>query len=399
MNELVVMLANLKAAKCPEDVFGHIAAATAEELYKSVQRNYRLMAKSCHEDKFTEPQDKEEAKVAFQILSEFWSQAEERIKSGVYGTTSKSAPKAPDKTSPTVNFKTKKNSYVMGELLHAGGMCGIFDGTVQDLKSNTMPAIFKVPHSVGDNDLLEREAKVLKLFQQKIRELSEKPETEGAAKGFSQRLPTFLESIKLVQPSGEEKVINTFIKKPGYETGWVTLEEIRQAYPEGVNTRVMVFIWNRILEGLSFAHLVGVRHCAITPNHVLIHPESHLGQIIDWTASCIDGAKVPYIDDRYKSFFPEEILDPNGMPSPSSDIFMSAWCMVYILGGDPKTGVIPASVEKPLQDLLNKCLQPKRRFRPGSAEILHGELKQAAKTLFGPSKFVQFVVPSGTASV
>jgi serine/threonine protein kinase len=162
----------------------------------------------------------------------------------------------------------------------------------------------------------------------------------------------------------------------------------------------MIFIWNRIIEAMTFAHLSGVVHCAITPNHVLIHAEKHMGQIIDWTASCRLGCgdNVPYADSRYSSFFPDEIIDPQGVPSPASDIFMSAWCMVYILGGDPKKKIGPQNVERPIIELLNRCLQPQRRHRPQTAEALYHDFREVTMGLFGPRKFIEFAMPRGMAN-
>ncbi|MCI0662283.1 MAG: hypothetical protein L0220_14530, partial [Acidobacteria bacterium] len=281
--------------------------------------------------------------------------------------------------------------------IHSGGTCGIFEGIAQDKGGVSSPVIMRVPHASEDSDLMERETRAFELMKKKAKAISGDPEGKKFADGFMARVPSFLESVKLSEPGvSQRKTVNSFLKLPGLESGWYTLEEIREEYPKGVSTRIMTFIWNRVLEGLTFAHSARVIHNAITPNHVMVHAEAHHGNIIDWTASCRigEGDKVPYVDDRYRSYFPDEILDSNGMPSPSSDIFMSAWCMVYLLGGDPKEKFIPGAVEAPIREFLNRCLQPKRKLRPGTAEIAHTEFRQITKALWGPRKFVELNMPA-----
>jgi serine/threonine protein kinase len=151
-----------------------------------------------------------------------------------------------------------------------------------------------------------------------------------------------------------------------------------------------------MLEALTFAHHAGLLHCALTPNHVLIHAKSHLGQLIDWTASCRIGSgdKIPYVDEgRFPGYFPPEILDRDGVPGPSSDIYMSTWCMVYLLGGEPRERGVPARVEEPIRAFLNRCLQPKSARRPRSAEIAFNEFREISVHLFGARKFVELIMP------
>ena len=68
---------------------------------------------------------------------------------------------------------------------------------------------------------------------------------------------------------------------------------------------------------------------------------------------------------------------------------MSAWCMVYLLGGDPKQKFIPDTVEKPIRALLNMCLQPKPKLRPKNTQVVYSEFKEITEDIFGPKRFVE----------
>lgn len=383
INDLKTVEKLLEGVVCPEDLFGEESDA---------KKNFHRLVSMTYEDKY-EAAQKPLAHALFIAVHKRWEEAERKMAHGTYGNKAKAAPEKP--STNAVSFKTGKYFYTVGRRIHTGGTCGIFEGEARG-KSIAAPVIMRVPHSSEDNDLMEREVRAYGLMKKKAKEIGSDTEGEDAAKMFLSRFPIFLESVKLSEPgASEKKTVNTFLKVPEALTDWFTLEEIHKAYPKGVSTRVMTFIWNRILEGLTFAHASGVMHNALTPNHVLIHAESHYGNIIDWTASSIIGTneKVPYLDECYAEYFPEEFLGKIGAPSPSSDIYMSAWCMVYLLGGDPKAKIIPGTVEEPIMKFLNRCLQPTRKGRPATAEISHKEFQQIAKDLFGPKKFVELIMP------
>lgn len=392
VSQLEVVALRLKSAIMPEDIFGVITGTESEKLLVEKKEYWRL-ARIVHEDSY-EGSERIVAKEAFQKLGNLHDEAMARIKQGIYGD--KARPTANMKSGPLM-FQAKGYTYQVLERLHVGATCGVFQGVATDNRRHTSQVIIRAPHNAADNDLMERESRSLELIRKKVKSLSDNPEGKEVAMSLSMRLPCLLQSIKLLEPGGaSRKVVNTFLQVPGKETSWFTLEEIRKAFPDGVTTRVMTFIWNRILEGLTLAHSSKVVHCALTPNHVLVRPSDHSGNIIDWTASCRvgEGDKVPYRDKRYEAYYPPEIADKNGTPLPASDVYMSAWCMVYILGGDPGKKAIPSSVEEPIREFLNRCLQPKASRRPQNGQVAWGEFREVAKKVFGKSKFVEFQMPT-----
>jgi hypothetical protein len=384
INDIETVERLIKQAKCPEEVFGSEADA---------KKNFRRLASMTHEDRF-EDSLKGRAHAIFIAIHSLWEEAKRKMENNTYGIKSAPSPEKPD--NGPVSFKTGKYAYTIFQRIYSGGTCGIFEGEALSRAGVLSPVILRVPHSSDDNDLMDREKNAFDLMKKKAKSISADKEGGEAALMFLARIPIFLESVKLAEPgTADKKTVNTFLKVPEVPRGWFTLEEIRKEYPKGVNTRVMTFIWNRVLEGLIFAHASGITHNALTPNHILVQADYHYGNIIDWTASTVigSGEKVPYIDDRYRSFLPEEITNKSGTQSPSSDIYMSAWSMAYLLGGDPKERIIPASVEEPIRKFLNRCLQPTKKGRPMTAEVAHKEFQQIAKDLFGPKKFVELAMP------
>lgn len=395
MNKLKIALARLQAAKSAEEVFGKVKGKTAEARLWEAKQVYRALAKATHTDLFQDPKEKLLAEEAFKLLQKFWDEAQERIQAGVYGTV-KAAPQAPKPEAPPM-IKTKRWHFTIGKQFKAGGACAIFDGIATAKTGDVRPMFLKVPYDPKDNDLLEREAKMLRAIKEKVAEIATNDEGREIVERLLLRFPELLESFRFQEPGAKTaKIANAFAKVKGFEDGWFTLTEIRKQYPKGVTPQVMTFIWNRILEGLTLAHAAGVVHGALTPNHVIIHPKTHLGQIIDWTAACkpAEGETIPYADtDNYPGFFPAEIQEQKGRIAFGTDIFMSAWCMIYLLGGDPKTQTIPEVVPETIRELLNRCVQPNRANRPKTANAVYEEFRQITFALWGKRKFVELKMP------
>lgn len=384
----------IEEARVPQDIFGDCTLLTGNKKtarLAEMRKLYLVFSRLVHPDK--NEKNERRAHKAFTRLGELYGSAQKLVDGDIKpkGLHENGVLQKP------VTWKTRKYGYTVTRCMCRGDMATIFEGTVSDKSGLATPIIVKVPHSARDNDLMKREAKAFELMKKKMNEMSTTPQGKEFAEKFALRVPAFLETVTLEEPgSTEKKSVNTFVVVPDFQTGWYTLEEIRRVHTKGVSTRVMAFIWNRVFEGLTFTHASGVVHRAITPNHILIHSESHMGQLIDWTASAVMGSsdKVPYVDDvRFPGYFPEEILDPRGTSGPSSDIFMSAWCMVYVLGGNPQEQHLPENVEKPVREFLNKCLQPKRAKRPQTAEAAYYEFRQITRDLFGPRKFVELIMP------
>ena len=61
-----------------------------------------------------------------------------------------------------------------------------------------------------------------------------------------------------------------------------SLEEVRAAYPAGIDARDMAWMWRRLLTVLGFVHEQRLVHGCVTPDHVLIEPREHKLVLIGW---------------------------------------------------------------------------------------------------------------------
>jgi serine/threonine protein kinase len=259
------------------------------------------------------------------------------------------------------NLKTKKYVYAVNDLMHKGGMASIYSATVDG-----KPVILKVPHSSRDNDLMQAETTALKKFK------------------FYEQL---FESFYILDEHKKKKSVTAF--KDVFGPYGFTLEEIKKEYPYGVDTRVMVFILNRILESLAIIHSEGLRHGAVTPNHVLINHANHNGILLDFTNAGAPG-KLISSDKKCAAYFPPE-FPAHGF---SSDIYSAAKCAVMIVGGNPADNTIPGSLPLQIREFLNQALQPKPRSRFPDGLAAFDALQQAVSRAYGPKKFVPLEMPT-----
>ena len=102
-------LAALKAARCPEDVFGN---------QDEIKDNYREWAKIVHEDMAPAAQ-KADAHEAFILLTKWQSLAEQKVERGTYGDK---------KPAVLAVFKTKTASYSVHALIQAGDIADLYNG-------------------------------------------------------------------------------------------------------------------------------------------------------------------------------------------------------------------------------------------------------------------------------
>lgn len=311
----------------------------------------------------------------------------------------------------SITFKSELFHYTLGERIYSGSKLATFKATAKSIKTGeTQKVLIRIPHDESNFNLeMKRESDTVKtLLQTAIKIDKANKEKDKVIKeeenkyldraieivdeDFLERLkskfPNLVETIELLGIDDDDfKNVNVISVPGGFENGWHSLSDIHKKYPSGVDSRHMVWIFNRAIETLMISAGTNIIHNAVLPQHILLHTESHRGQIVDWTNSCKSGENVPRIDERFLEFYAQEIIE-GMLPSESSDIYMLAQSMIFVLGGNPKKLTIP-SIDEPMRKVLNKCLQPKLKMRYRSMTHLYDDLRLAAEKSFGPRKFVE----------
>ncbi|MFC3503650.1 serine/threonine protein kinase [Micromonospora krabiensis] len=240
-------------------------------------------------------------------------------------------------------------------------------GDVADLHDQGDGWLLKVPRQPGDNDLMAREARAL-------RRIAEKGDRRHLA-----YVPRLVDSYPVRDPAtGAERLVNELATVPGLHS----LEEVRRAYPTGVDPRDAAWMWRRLLVALGLAHRAGVVHGAVLPRHVLIEPDAHGLVLVDWCFSTEPGGLVPALVPGQEDFYPPEVAGKRPC-GPGTDIALAARCMTWLTA---------ARVPAELRAFAAGCQRPALADRPDDAWRLLRELDEVLGRLYGPRTFRPFTL-------
>uniref|UniRef100_UPI0005AA6495 hypothetical protein n=1 Tax=Streptacidiphilus neutrinimicus TaxID=105420 RepID=UPI0005AA6495 len=334
------------------------AAASAEELLGSratpeaAARHYRRLARLLHPDT-APPGRRAEATAACAALN--------RLRGAQHGQS--------DDT-----LTTRRYAYQVGEHLAHGDIAALRAARSRP-RTGTSPAldaVLKTPYTPADDDLMEREARALAWL------------ARHGEPHFRSYVPTLLESFTHVDPADPAALprrVNALLRLDGF----VTLAELRAAFPDGLDPRDAAWIWRRLLVALGHAHRTGVRHGAVLPEHVLIHPVEHGLVLVDWCyASTGAPAAAPALVERHRDRYPPEVAARRPV-TEATDIHLASSCIAELMGGQTLS---------PMRSFLAGCMLPAEARRPRDAWRLLAELDQLLERLYGPRTFRPLHLPA-----
>lgn len=172
-----------------------------------------------------------------------------------------------------------------------------------------------------------------------------------------------------------------------------TFDEVIQAYPQGIPPRASIWIWRRILEVLSFIHASGMAHGAVLPAHLLVQENEHGVRLVGYSSAGRLGEKLRTASNGYESFYPESKQSRSKLTAQLY-LAMSARCIIAILGGNPATASLPATVPTQLAGIVQRiALSESADAANEDAWTIREELGEIAKEVFGPSQYVPIVMP------
>lgn len=332
-----------------------------------IKKAFRNLAKRYHPDHNSSKEAEEKFKqvnLAYEVLSD----RDRRTRYDLHGT---------DK--PFI-ITTKLAKYTVQNRAFSGDLADIYRAK----SDKGQDVAIKVSRDVSANDLLENEARVLKeIF----------PPTQEEVSRY-RYLPRIIESVK-ISDGGKHHQANIL----GWLHNFHTLAMVEEAFHnEGLAMEHGVWMFNRVLEVLDFLHdHKKVVHGALTPDHVVVYssgleidPYNHGAKLIDWSYSVKMGSPLRAISPKWESFYPQEVFNKKPM-TPSTDIYMAAKCIMFVLGGSETNK--PDKIPEYFWSFLKGCLFKNPAARPQSAIKLHRELKEHMRKHYGPKKYIRFDMP------
>lgn len=364
--EVAKIYRKIIGAEYPEDIFGELVATEQNEQRSEVNKIFRNYAKLLHPDRYEDGTEEfRMAQEAFPILSEFNDKAQAKIEKGRYGNR-----ELDNSEDEIIDFviTTRKYEYHLRKTIAEGDLSIVYGGDYIDEQGNENKVVVKVIQDPADNDLAQNEARVLRLLN-------------GEPNNYSKHLPKLLDQFK----TSEGQMANILSYCEGYD-----LYAVREKYKDGVEPKHMVWMLNRLLSVLGYAHSKGVVHCNIEPAHIMIRPQDHNLYLIDWSYAAINPFKT---GDGFKilneDYSPPEVAEKK-RPLPASDMYAVGKTMIYLLGGDVKGKKIPAATPDKLSRMIQVFVRESPLQRAQDAWEMHTHLRKTVEELWGPRKFILF---------
>ncbi len=365
------LLRQFTEVKRPEDVFGQLTGDTSAKLREGA-KIYRRLAKETHEDTYPAAL-KPVAREAFQRLGEWWAKAQEKIKAGTYGDMSSGA--SVKSNYQPLDLTIRGKNLRLDSILAQGAFSTVYSATLEDIDPREYVFV-KVARTPRDNELLEREAFVLN----HIHAPDPDPAREKVFEVQRMYVPRPISAFSVAGPNNTKHRAN-IMSVPNWPC--YTLETLlRDKFPGGIEPRHCYWIYRRLLLTLWMAHLKGYVHGAVTPDHVLVYPEQHGLELLDWTCAVKTGEKIRAYDPKWKAFHAPEVFK-RGPTTPSTDLYAAGKTMLFMLGDHWK------SLSIGIRNILGDCIHGNPKYRPQDAEEYYNTFGKA----LGKKEYAHMTVP------
>jgi len=272
--------------------------------------------------------------------------------------------------SSKIKINTPNSEYFFNPKKIEGDFFYVYSG--YENNTERMDVILKLIKDPQDNDLVQNENRILQMLHSE-----DVPQLR--------HLPKLLDRVT----DTDSKCLGLILTKfNGYD-----LNDIRKnaLYLSGVSDQHMAWILCRLLSVVGYAHKKGIIHGNIEPANILIQPKDHNLCLIDWAYSVYDPA---HTNDTFKIFNQDfsapEIVDKKILLQ-SADLYSVGKCMVYLLGGDLKTNILPESVDPRIRSFLAFFLLPSPLQRAQDAWHLFAILENLRTEIWGEHQFQEFL--------
>ena len=336
----------------PEDVFREFHMVLperllAEHLSKEVDQLREVLEPSS----YSAPDDIAAAEAARDRFETLYQEALAKAAQGLYALDGFSRLPVPDHGRRIV---VDDVTYVVGSKFHEGEHSALYEARFA-CDGGSAKAVIRLAHEPSDNPFLNNETRILDRLHRRVadKEL-----------GYWRYLPyTFGRFI-----TGE---------RVGIMYRWfdgVTATNIRlnALHKDGLDQRHMIWIYDRVINLLGYAHNRGVIHGRIEPDRLLIRPSNHNVMLTGWAHAVYKPATTgelmsPGADNPFLA--PE--VTTTGAVGPWTDIYSLGKSMIWLLGGDPVTNDMPDTVHEKVQRFLLNTVRVKPQARPQDAWQLY----------------------------
>lgn len=332
-------LETVETAKVSADVFGGVPSDLDSR--RAAKRRFHRLASVIHPDR-AKPEDRVRYSAATSRLNELYRS---------WSAEFESADSRPV-------YVGERGEYSLGGL--------VARGSVANLYRSDAGVVLKIPRNPRANSMIEAERNVLT-------DIENSCEAGWAAPYF----PRLIDRITHVD-AGARRQIDVL---DDLTEGFVSLADVREAYPGGLDPRDWAWMHRRLLRALAAAHTTGWVHTAITAENVLIEPDRHGVVLVGWSFATRTGNRPVATIGSDRDSYPTEVGET---ASPAWDVYMAHRLMLRMLG---------EQAHERMKAFARGCLQDNPRLRPDAVDLLD-EFDELLDLLYGRRTFRPFAVPS-----
>lgn len=337
----------------PEQLFGDLGI-TVEEQQKTLANAYKYLIKLYHPDLFRkDPEEYQIADGITKMLNYLRMEAEKKIARGIYGK----AVESESHESECVITTSRREYRVTGYLVR-GEDSDVYLAEYDDPDDKIVPvkkAVIKIADDLSKNSLIENEVQLLKILNH-------------------QSMPELLDHL-LMPEDRKRAVITRMID--GHD-----LYQIRESFPDGLEARHMVWVFERLLSVLGFLHYHAVLHGNIEPGNIMVRGRDHNAFLLDFNYSLVEPKKGETLEIVSREYTAPEVFDHKS-PHPASDLYSLARCMIYLLGGDVENEQLPDHVDRRIVRFLEGFLIRNPGRRANDAWKMYSALSDIRLKVFG----------------
>ena len=319
-----------------------IGATSVEAIFGAdIDREYRKLARACHPDRYRGKPQEAQAERCFRMLMDWRDKADAGLE----------------------EVKSKTHTYRLVRVVGTGDISAVYYAA-----TGSEPYAIKIPRVANCNNLLAKEAEILRQLQEYA---------VGDKEVFGKYLPVLTDSFTV-----DRRRINAF----KWVEGYASAEIIKSRFP-ALDPRHCAWMLRRLLEVLGYVHECGWVHGAVLPPHLLFHPTGHGVLLLDWIHAEKVGSPIKTVPAAFRDWYPADTLK-RGPAGPALDIY-SACRTIAWLAGWGGAGPLPKSIPARFAAFLRGCLLESPHARPQNAWEAHEELSAALKKDFGKPKYIR----------
>ena len=295
----------IASAVFPEDVFGkklfinddddgeRVAETSAEEK-EALSRVLKEWKRKCDPSIFSGKYSDVYSEEAIQMLYRLFNEGIERIETGDYGSD----------LSSDFRINIGGDEIELRKYLLDTETAEVYAGSILINGKYGKKVIAKIASKKENNRYLENEIRVLRILSE---------EQKSQVKHYPPENKTFKMS------DGRLGLVME------YHADFYSLEEVKDSekWKNGIPEKHMVWMLNRALSGIGYAHSRNTIHRNLNPQNVIIRPRDHNLVFTNWDQAILNAhvnSGLEFVGDKDEYFYPSELKTGDKI-LPSSDLF------------------------------------------------------------------------------